>query len=113
LRRFVNYTVALRWKYPNCWIICSKIDYKSVFHRMHLNAETAARACIQLPEQDHALMYLRLTFGGKPCPSEWGALSEFIFDLTNALLSNREWDLETLSPNFFRMTSSWDKQESW
>lgn len=63
---------------------------------MHQRAETAARACIRLPEQDLALMYLRLTFGGKPYPSEWGALSESVCDLTNALLSNREWDLETL-----------------
>lgn len=96
LRRFVNYTVALRQKFPDCRIVCSKIDYKSAFRRMHLNAETAARACIQLPDQDLALMYLRLTFGGKPCPSEWGALSESVCDLTNALLSNREWDPDTL-----------------
>lgn len=96
LRRFINYTVALRQKFPDCRIVCSKIDYKSAFRRMHLNAETAARACIQLPDQDLALMYLRLTFGGKPCPSEWGALSESVCDLTNALLSNREWDPDTL-----------------
>jgi hypothetical protein len=47
---------------------------------MHLNGETAVNACIQLPEQDLVLMYLRLTFGGKPCPSEWGAISETVCD---------------------------------
>jgi hypothetical protein len=63
---------------------------------MHLNGETAVNACIQLPEQDLVLMYLRLTFGGKPCPSEWGAISETVCNLSNAIVSMPEWDPETL-----------------
>jgi hypothetical protein len=64
---------------------------------MHLNGEMAVNACIQLPEQDLVLMYLRLTFGGKPCPSEWGAISETVCNLSNAIVSMPEcWDPETL-----------------
>jgi hypothetical protein len=96
LRRFINYVVALRYKYPDCRIVCSKVDYKSAFRRMHLNGESAVNACIQLSDQDIVLMYLRLTFGGKPCPSEWGAISETVCDLANALLSTPEWDPEEL-----------------
>jgi hypothetical protein len=35
---------------------------------------------------------LRLTFGGAPCPSEWGAIAESICDLANAILLNDEWN---------------------
>ena len=96
LRRFINYVVALRRKYPESRIYCCKVDYKSAFRRMHLNADTAVKSCIQLPDQDIVLMYLRLTFGGKPCPSEWGALSETVCDLANAILSDPDWDPEAL-----------------
>ena len=37
-------------------------------------------------------MMLRLTFGGAPCPSEFGALSEMICDLINAILHHDDWD---------------------
>jgi len=35
---------------------------------------------------------LRLTFGGAPCPSEWGSIAESICNLANAILLNDEWD---------------------
>jgi hypothetical protein len=35
---------------------------------------------------------LRLTFGGDPCPSEWGSIAESICNLANAILLNDEWD---------------------
>lgn len=94
LRRFINTAVALRNKYPGRPILCSKIDYKSAFRRLHLNAKTAVRSFIHIPDQDLALMFTRLPFGGKPCPSEWGALSETTCDLANALLSDPNWNPE-------------------
>jgi hypothetical protein len=41
-------------------------------------------------------MTLRLTFGGAPCPSEFGAISETICDLINAILQHDDWDPLTL-----------------
>jgi hypothetical protein len=41
-------------------------------------------------------MALRLTFGGSPCPSLWGIISETITDICNALISNKCWDHEEL-----------------
>ena len=38
------------------------------------------------------LMALRLTFGGKPCPSEWGSLAEPVADLATDILNCPEWD---------------------
>jgi hypothetical protein len=35
---------------------------------------------------------LRLTFGGSPCPLEWGSIAESICDLANAILLSNEWD---------------------
>jgi hypothetical protein len=37
-------------------------------------------------------MMLRLTFGGAPCPSEFGAISETICDLINAIFQHDDWD---------------------
>ena len=94
LRRYITHVVAARKKYPGCKIYSSKIDFKSAFRRMHISAKTALRACTQLPEDKIALIALRLTFGGRPCPSEWGALSETICDHSNAIMNDPIWDPE-------------------
>ena len=92
LRRYFTHVIATRRKHPNCKIYASKLDYKSAFRRMHLSWMTALRSCTQLPEDGLALMALRLTFGGKPCPSEWGCLSETVCDLANAIMNDPSWD---------------------
>ena len=38
------------------------------------------------------LVALRMTFGGAPCPSIWGVISEVITDIGNSLLQNDFWD---------------------
>ncbi len=40
---------------------------------------------------------LRLSFGGKPCPFEWGVISETMCDLANAILLSNDWDPGELS----------------
>ena len=45
-------------------------------------------------------MMLWLTFGGAPCPLEWGSIAESICDLANAILFSNKWDpLSLQSPN--------------
>jgi hypothetical protein len=45
-------------------------------------------------------MMLRLSFGGKPCPSEWGAISESIYNLATAILHSNDWDPDKMyAPN--------------
>ncbi len=45
-------------------------------------------------------MALCLTFGGMPCPFEWGAISKAICDLATALILHDDWNPEDLhAPN--------------
>ena len=92
LRRLMNWAVAARIKYPGKRILASKIDYKSAYRRCHLNAKTAIQTCTQLPEDNLALVTLRLTFGGAPCPFEWGVFSETICDLSQTIMQCEEWN---------------------
>jgi len=96
LKRIINWAVAARKKYPGKRILATKLDIKAAFRRCHLNAETAVQTCTQLPELRLALMMLRLSFGGAPCPSEFGTFSESICDLIIAILLHDDWDPLTL-----------------
>jgi hypothetical protein len=56
--------------------------------------------CTQLIKTGILLMMLRLSLGRKPCPFEWGVISETICDLANAILLSNDWDPEKLfAPN--------------
>lgn len=37
-------------------------------------------------------MALRMTFGGSPCPSLWGYISDTLADSCNSLIHNIHWD---------------------
>eukprot|EP00957_Ditylum_brightwellii_P008764 664597-Ditylum_brightwellii.AAC.1 len=55
---------------------------------------------LQLPEENLAIILLRLTFGGSPGPYEWGVFLESICNLANEILQNESWDPEELfAPN--------------
>lgn len=94
--RHINQVVATRRKYPGRRIYSSKIDFKSAFRRMHLDAKTALRSTLQLERENLAVIMLRLTFGGRACPSEWGSASETICDLANAIINDPSWDPDSL-----------------
>jgi hypothetical protein len=100
VRRLVNYVVAACRKYPTTRIYATKIDIKSAYRRLHVNAKVAAQCCTQLPHLDIALMTLRLTFGGAPCPFKWGVISETMCNLAMAIILNHDWDPDKLhAPN--------------
>ena len=93
IRRIINWAVATRQKYPGQKILVTKIDYKSAYRRGTLHFSTALQTATQLPEERTAIITLRHTFGGAPCPFEWGVVSESICDLANALLGcDDDWD---------------------
>jgi hypothetical protein len=83
-------------KIPKKRILATKLAVKAAFQRCHLNASTAVQTCTQLPELSLAIMMLRLSFGGTPCPLEWGAILESVCDLINAILQHDNWDPLTL-----------------
>ena len=92
--RMIHYILALRSKYPNTRILMQKIDWKSAYRRLHFFWLTAIQSIIQFDE--FALLSLWATFGGSPCPNEWGNISETTTDLANAIMNHPDWDPDTL-----------------
>ena len=84
--------MAARIKFPGERTLASKIDYKSAYRRCHLSTSTAIQTCTQLPDDDLAIIALRLTFGGAPGPYEWGVISESICDLAIAIMQDPNWN---------------------
>ena len=75
----------------------SKIDYKSAYRRQHFNAKTAVKSLTQFIIDNciFLLMDIPLTFGGKPCPSEWGCIADPVTNLANNNLTCAEWNPST------------------
>jgi hypothetical protein len=79
-----------RW-FPASKLFLQKVNFKSTSRRMHLSIYMAKK-CITVVG-NLAFLSLRLTFGGRPCPSLWWSdFSETITDLSNALASDNLWD---------------------
>ena len=93
-RRTIHYIVGCRLRHPRRRIWISKIDWKSAYRRQHLNARTAVKSLTQVFINVILLLlaYLRLTFGRKPCLSEWGYISETVANLATDILHCNEWD---------------------
>jgi hypothetical protein len=99
IKRLINWAVAAHRKYPNKRILTTKLDIKAAYRRCHLNVMTAIQTCTQLSTEGLALMMLQLTFGGTPCPAEWGSIAESICDLVNEIPLRDEWEpLSLFSP---------------
>ena len=61
---------------------------------------TEIKNCTELPEEELAIVTLRLTFGRAPGPYEWGVLSESICDLSIAIMQDAGWGTTVLcAPN--------------
>ena len=88
MRRLINWAVAARKLYPNKRILATKLDVKAAYRCCHLNVTIAVQTCTQIPSEGLALLMLQLTFGGAPCPLEWGSIAESICDLANTILLN-------------------------
>ena len=96
LKRLINWTVTARKKFPGKTILFSKMYYKLAYRRCHLNADTEIQAWTQIPEEDLAIVALRLTFGGAPGPYEWLVLSDYICDFSIAIMQDAGWDTNLL-----------------
>eukprot|EP00957_Ditylum_brightwellii_P210893 15365526-Ditylum_brightwellii.AAC.1 len=92
----LNWAVTAQRTYPSTPILASKIGYKSVYKRKHINTRVAMQTCTQLPEEDIVIIALCLTFGGSHGPYKWGVLSKSICDLANTILKDMDWDSDSL-----------------
>jgi hypothetical protein len=83
-----------------------KVDFKSAYRRVHLNALTATQCMSQarLPDGEQIILLpLRLTFGGSACPAEWCVVLEMVTDLTNRILNHEYWDTSVIFPSLASM----------
>ncbi len=97
MKHLINWAVAACRKYPNKRILTTKLNIKAAYRRCHLNAVMAIQTCTRIPTKGFALMMLRLSFGGAPCPAEWRSIAESICDLAKEILLRDEWDPLSLS----------------
>jgi hypothetical protein len=56
----------------------------------------ALKTATQLPDNLIAIIMLRLTFGGAPCPFKWGAILETVCDLSKKKLKCKDWEPQDL-----------------
>ena len=90
LSRIIHYIVNTRLRHPKTKIFLSKIDLDAAYRRCSMSSRTSLES---ITIYDGLLLVaLHLTFGGSPCPSLWGVISETIADVGNAILSNPYWD---------------------
>jgi hypothetical protein len=90
LLKIIHYIVNLRHHLPDKKIFICKVDLDAAYRCCSLSSSTAME-CLTIFD-GLLLMALRMMFGGAPCPSIWGVISESIADLGNALLQNPLWD---------------------
>jgi hypothetical protein len=91
--RRINGIVELRRRYANRRIPLVKIDIKSEFRKMHLNADMAIQTCTHIPHPNLGILSTRLTFGGSPInPSKWEMVLELLVDLANAIQQDPNWN---------------------
>ena len=91
--RFLHYAYRLRRLFPSKRLLITKVDCKSAYRRVHLQAETAVKACTFIA--GILIVALILTFGGAPNPSQWSDVSETAVDLANDLVRRDDWDPST------------------
>jgi len=99
LSRMIHKIVTYRKNYPTLPIVLQKVDFKSAYRRMNLNAETATQCLAQtsINGENFILLPLRLSFGGSACPAEWCIASEITTDLANRILNHPHWNPKNLS----------------
>ena len=98
LLRTIHKIVHIRQNYTYRIIWIRKEDAKSAYKRLHMNADTAILAGVQLKINvgDYLLLSLRLPFGGLPCPPEFYLFSDMITDSINYLMACKDWKPEEL-----------------
>jgi hypothetical protein len=90
MRQLLNWALVARKLHLNKRILAIKLDVKAKYRICHLHLIIVLQMCAQLPSEGLALVMLRLTFGGSPCPFKWGSIAESISDLANPILLSND-----------------------
>ena len=97
LLRLLHSIIHLRHHHRKTKIFLSKFELDAAYRRCHLSGSMASE-CLTIFD-DTLLMALRMTFGGAPCPSMWGYISDTLADICNKLIHNPYWDHHKLFDN--------------
>ena len=105
LLRLIHKIVQLRSRFPGKIIWIRKEDAKSAYRRVHVHAETAIQAAVQISidKEDYVLISLRLPFGGSPCPAEFCLVADLITDAINDLMNCKGWDPNDIHSDYVKM----------
>ncbi len=92
LLRFLHYTCCqLGQQFPSERLLITKVDCKSAYRRVNLQAKTAMKSSTSTAGM--LLVALRMTFGGAPNPLQsWSDISEVIANLANVLVRRSDWE---------------------
>ncbi|MFN9982770.1 MAG: hypothetical protein ACK53Y_22770, partial [bacterium] len=80
--RSIHYILSLRHRHPTTKIFICKFDIDAAYRRCTVSSRTAFESLTIFAGL--LLVALRMTFGGAPCPSIWGVISEVTTDLGNS-----------------------------
>jgi hypothetical protein len=94
LLRSIHYILDIRKRHPRTKIYICKFDIDAAYRRCSLSSMTAFESLTIFA--GFLLVALRMRFGGAPCPSMWGVISEIITDIGNSLIQNEMWHHEEL-----------------
>jgi len=94
LRRILHGILKMRHDNPEQKIFMSKYDLDAAYRRLHVLPAQNLQ-CVTIIDKI-AYIPLRLPFGVALGPSLYSTMSETIFDLTNDLLLDKTWNLNTL-----------------
>ncbi|GKY96663.1 hypothetical protein MPSEU_000625900 [Mayamaea pseudoterrestris] len=104
LQRLLNRLIATRLLYHQLPVYLPKYDWKSAYKNCHFSLATLVQAATTTKGITEgftlALLALRMTFGGSPCPTIFSDLSEMVTDAANWLVRDAAWNPEQLQSRF-------------
>jgi hypothetical protein len=95
LRRILHLIHMMRIENIDIIIYLLKLDLDAAYRRLHIFPDHAVMAMTVVDRR--AYLEARLPFGAKSGPSQYSTMSECIFDITNDLLQDKLWDVNTLN----------------
>ena len=99
LRRVIHMIVALRLEHPKLIIFIIKYDFDAAYRRLHCHPLHAIKAIIVFGSLAYILS--RLPFGAAAGPSIYSQFSEMIFELTNDIMQDEQWDPSELNSPYY------------
>jgi hypothetical protein len=86
----IHYILSLWHCHPTTKTFLCKFDIDAAYQRCSFSSNTALESLTIF--NNILLVALCMTFGGSPCPSIWGVISETLTDVRNVLLRSDSWN---------------------